>query len=194
MLAVARATAPLCALIRRVLAARSDTPDSVTPSENCTGAATALRVMPMPATLRSGASARASTSARTGQVDSATVTLLRMEAMGIEGLPRLRKRGVSGPEARNVSKSAHGPWRTSKTPALSLAMPMHFFSGFAPALFTKKALPGFAAKSLMRPLTVVSDGLACFTALHEAGEHEPTVTVRLDEECRSSGRNKKARR
>ncbi len=47
---------------------------------------------------------------------------------------------------------------------------------FAQAPFTKKALSDFAAKSLMRPLTVVSDGLACFAALQEAGVHEPTVT------------------
>ena len=47
---------------------------------------------------------------------------------------------------------------------------------FAQAPFTKKALSEFAAKSLVRPLTVVSDGLACFAALQEAGVHEPTVT------------------
>ena len=47
---------------------------------------------------------------------------------------------------------------------------------FAQASFTKKALSEFAAKSLMRPLTVVSDGLACFAALQDAGVHEPTVT------------------
>jgi len=50
------------------------------------------------------------------------------------------------------------------------------FACFAQAPFTKKALSEFAAKSLIRPLTVVSDGLACFTALHEAGVHQPTVT------------------
>ena len=47
---------------------------------------------------------------------------------------------------------------------------------FAQAPFTKKALSDFATKSLARPLTVVSDGLACFTALQEAGVHEVTVT------------------
>ena len=47
---------------------------------------------------------------------------------------------------------------------------------FAPAPFTKKALSEFAAKSLLRPLTVVTDGLTCFTALQEAGVHVPTVT------------------
>ena len=50
------------------------------------------------------------------------------------------------------------------------------FACFARGPFTKKALSEFAAKSLIRPLTVVSDGLTCFTALQEAGVHEPTVT------------------
>ena len=47
---------------------------------------------------------------------------------------------------------------------------------FAKVPFTKTALSEFAAKSLMRPLTVVSDGLACFTTLQDAGVHVPTVT------------------
>ena len=47
---------------------------------------------------------------------------------------------------------------------------------FAQAPFTKAALSDFAAKSLVRPLTVVSDGLACFITLERAGVHEPTVT------------------
>ena len=50
------------------------------------------------------------------------------------------------------------------------------FVCFSQAPFTKKALSDFAAQSLVRPLTVVSDGLACFTALRAAGVHEPTVT------------------
>ena len=47
---------------------------------------------------------------------------------------------------------------------------------FVKVPFTKAALSDFAARSLVRPLTVVSDGLACFTALQDAGVHEPTVT------------------
>ena len=47
---------------------------------------------------------------------------------GPRGYRELRKRGVSVREAWNVSKSAHGPWRISATPALSLAMPASFFS------------------------------------------------------------------
>jgi RNA-directed DNA polymerase len=48
---------------------------------------------------------------------------------GSSGYRELRRRGVSVREAWNVSKSAHGPWRISQTPALSLAMPTSFFSG-----------------------------------------------------------------
>lgn len=48
---------------------------------------------------------------------------------GSRGYRELRHRGVSVREAWNVSKSAHGPWRISKTPALSLALPTRFFSG-----------------------------------------------------------------
>jgi ribosomal protein L37AE/L43A len=47
---------------------------------------------------------------------------------------------------------------------------------FARAPFTKKAVEQFAAKSLVRPLTVVSDGLGCFTAAEDAGVHERHVT------------------
>ena len=47
---------------------------------------------------------------------------------------------------------------------------------FAQLPFTKTALADFMAKSLVRPLTVVSDGLACFTAAEDSGVHTPTVT------------------
>ena len=43
------------------------------------------------------------------------------------GYRELRKRGVSVREAWNTSKSAHGPWRVSQTPALSIALPLRFF-------------------------------------------------------------------
>ena len=46
---------------------------------------------------------------------------------GRAGYRELRKRGVSVREAWNVSKSAHGPWRVSQTPALSIALPLRFF-------------------------------------------------------------------
>ena len=44
-----------------------------------------------------------------------------------EGYRELRKRGISVREAWNVSTSAHGPWRLSKTPALSRALPVTYF-------------------------------------------------------------------
>lgn len=47
---------------------------------------------------------------------------------GRAGYRELRKRGVTVREAWNTSKSAHGPWRLSKTPALSLALPARVFS------------------------------------------------------------------
>ena len=48
---------------------------------------------------------------------------------GRAGYRELRKRGVSRQEAWNTSKSAHGPWRLSQTPALVLAMPTRYFLG-----------------------------------------------------------------
>ncbi len=47
---------------------------------------------------------------------------------GRAGYRELRKRGVSVRDAWNTSKSAHGPWRLSKTPALTLALPAKYFS------------------------------------------------------------------
>lgn len=46
---------------------------------------------------------------------------------GPAGYRELRKRGVSVREAWNTSESAHGPWRLSRTPALTIALPSHFF-------------------------------------------------------------------
>ena len=46
---------------------------------------------------------------------------------GSAGYRELRKRGVSVREAWNTSKSAHGPWRLSKTAALALALPLCYF-------------------------------------------------------------------
>jgi len=47
---------------------------------------------------------------------------------GRSGYRELRRRGVSVREAWHTSKSAHGPWRLSKTPALALALPARYFS------------------------------------------------------------------
>jgi RNA-directed DNA polymerase len=46
---------------------------------------------------------------------------------GSAGYRELRKRGISVREAWNTSKSAHGPWRLSKTPALNVALPLKLF-------------------------------------------------------------------
>lgn len=46
---------------------------------------------------------------------------------GRAGYRELRRRGVSVREAWNTSKTAHGPWRISKTPALTLALPRRTF-------------------------------------------------------------------
>ena len=47
---------------------------------------------------------------------------------------------------------------------------------FAQMPFTAEAMSDFAAKSLARPLTVVSDGLKCFLTMQNAGVHERVVT------------------
>ena len=46
---------------------------------------------------------------------------------GSAGYRELCKRGISVREAWNTSKSAHGPWRLSKTSALTIALPWAFF-------------------------------------------------------------------
>ena len=51
----------------------------------------------------------------------------QLKQWGRAGYRELRKRGVPRREAWNIAKSAHGPWRLSKTPALSQAMPTSYF-------------------------------------------------------------------
>jgi group II intron reverse transcriptase/maturase len=46
---------------------------------------------------------------------------------GRSGYRQLRQRGINRREAWNMTKSAHGPWRLSKTPALTAALPLHYF-------------------------------------------------------------------
>jgi RNA-directed DNA polymerase len=46
---------------------------------------------------------------------------------GSRGYRELRKRGVSCDLAWNTSKSAHGPWRISRSPALGIALPTRIF-------------------------------------------------------------------
>lgn len=46
---------------------------------------------------------------------------------GGRGYRELRRRGVSRDLAWNTSKSAHGPWRLSRSPALAFALPTGYF-------------------------------------------------------------------
>ncbi len=47
---------------------------------------------------------------------------------GGRGYRELRSRGVSRQLAWNTAKSAHGPWRLSRSPALSYALPAKYFA------------------------------------------------------------------
>lgn len=46
---------------------------------------------------------------------------------GRRGYRELKRRGVSVDLAWNTSKSAHGPWRLSQSPALAIALPAKYF-------------------------------------------------------------------
>ena len=46
---------------------------------------------------------------------------------GRRGYRELKRRGVSVDLAWNTSKSAHGPWRLSQSPALTIALPAKYF-------------------------------------------------------------------
>jgi len=55
---------------------------------------------------------------------------------GARGYRELRRRGSSIDWAWNTSKSAHGPWRLSRSPALSVALPRSYFDALGlPRLF-----------------------------------------------------------
>jgi len=58
---------------------------------------------------------------------------------GRAGYRELRRRGVSRRDAWHTAKSAHGPWRLSKTPALALALPARYFA--------RLGLPSLAARA-----------------------------------------------
>jgi group II intron reverse transcriptase/maturase len=57
---------------------------------------------------------------------------------GRRGYRELRKLGVSRELAWNTAKSAHGPWRLSRSPALAFALPAKYFAKMGlPRLFIK---------------------------------------------------------
>lgn len=57
---------------------------------------------------------------------------------GQAGYRELRQRGVTVREAWHTSKSAHGPWRLSRTPALTLALSARYFTRLGlPCLATR---------------------------------------------------------
>jgi len=56
---------------------------------------------------------------------------------GRRGYRELRRRGVSRELAWNTCKSAHGPWRLSRSPALGMALPTRYFSDLGlPVLYS----------------------------------------------------------
>lgn len=61
---------------------------------------------------------------------------------GTSGYHELRKRGVSRDLAWNTAKSAHGPWRLSRSPALAFALPARYFASIGlPSLYEKNTGP-----------------------------------------------------
>jgi len=57
---------------------------------------------------------------------------------GRRGYRELLKRGVSRDLAWNTAKSAHGPWRLSRSPGLAFALPAKYFASLGlPRLFVK---------------------------------------------------------
>jgi len=57
---------------------------------------------------------------------------------GRRGYRELRKRGVSRDLASNTAKSAHGPWRLSRSPALAFALLGRYFASLGvPRLFIR---------------------------------------------------------
>ena len=57
---------------------------------------------------------------------------------GRSGYRQLRKLGVTRDLAWNTCKSAHGPWRLSRSPALAFALPARYFAKLGlPSLFAK---------------------------------------------------------
>jgi len=59
---------------------------------------------------------------------------------GRRGYRELRKRGVSRDLAWNTAKSAHGPWRLSRSPGLTFALPASYFVSLGvPVLYVNRS-------------------------------------------------------
>ena len=59
---------------------------------------------------------------------------------GRRGYRELRNRGVSRDLAWNTAKSAHGPWRLSRSPGLAFALPARYFVSLGvPILYVKRS-------------------------------------------------------
>jgi RNA-directed DNA polymerase len=59
---------------------------------------------------------------------------------GRRGYRELRNRGVSRDLAWNTAKSAHGPWRLSRSPGLAFALPASYFVSLGvPILYVKRS-------------------------------------------------------
>lgn len=57
---------------------------------------------------------------------------------GASGYHELRRRGVSRDLAWNTAKSAHGPWRLSRSPGLAFALPARYFASLGlPSLYER---------------------------------------------------------
>jgi len=64
--------------------------------------------------------------------------VLSLEAVGRRGYRELLKRGVSRDLAWNTAKSAHGPWRLSRSPGLAFALTASYFTELGvPRLYIK---------------------------------------------------------
>jgi RNA-directed DNA polymerase len=64
---------------------------------------------------------------------------IHLKQWGRSGYRELSKRGVSVRLAWNTAKSAHGPWRLSHSPALSIALPLRYFVSLGLiSLYTRK--------------------------------------------------------
>ena len=69
---------------------------------------------------------------------------------GRRGYRELRKRGVERQLAWNTSKSAHGPWRLSGSPALYYALPNKYFARLACRVYTNDRIDSINRTAVVR--------------------------------------------